>query len=84
MILFYLSNLTSPTINQTNKYNTTIIFFNPAATSFWLYYCGFKRIIKGIKEKRVLRPKTVVERRIFLFVLSPLNFTTVDTAKQVF
>ena len=67
MILFYLSNLTSPTINQTNKYNTTIIFFNPAATSFWLYYCGFKRIIKGIKEKRVLRPKTVVERRIFFF-----------------
>ena len=38
-----------------------------------------------MKEKRVLRPKTVVEkRRIFLFVLSPLNFTTVDTAKQVF
>lgn len=85
MILFYLSNLTSPTINQTNKYNTTIIFFNPAATSFWLYYCGFKRIIKGdnkrntkeIKE-RVLRPKTVVERGGFFFLFYHHIFTTVD------
>ena len=85
MILFTYPILRNQIINQTNKYNynTTIIFFNPDATLFLLYYCGFKRIIKGIKEKRVLRPKTVVERRIFLFVLSP-HFTTVDTAKQVF
>ena len=80
MILFTYPILRNQIINQTNKYNynTTIIFFNPDATSFTVIYCGFKRIIKGIKEKRVLRPKNSGrERRIFLFVLSP-HFTTVD------
>ena len=42
-----------------------------------LYYCGFKRIIKGntkeIKE-RVLRPKTVVERGGFFFLFYHLYF----------
>ena len=94
MILFTYPILRNQIINQTNKYkyNTTIIFFNPDATLFLLYYCGFKRITKGdnkgntkeIKE-RVLRPKTVVESGGFFFLFYHLkNFTTVDTAKQVF
>ena len=80
MILFTYPTLRNQIINQTNKYNynTTIIFFNPAATSFPVIYCGFKRIIKGIKEKRVLRPKTVVERGGFFFLFYHLHFTTVD------
>ena len=88
MILFTYPILRNQIINQTNKYNynTTIIFFNPDATLFLLYYCGFKRIIKGIKEKRVLRPKNSGgggEDFSFCFITSK-NFTTVDTAKQVY
>ena len=80
MILFTYPILRNQIINQTNKYNynTTIIFFNPDATSFTVIYCGFKRIIKGIKEKRVLRPKTVVEREDFSFCFITFHFTTVD------
>ena len=53
MILFYLSNLTKSNHKPNNKYNynTTIIFFNPDATSFTVIYCGFKRITKR-KYKR--------------------------------
>lgn len=71
MIFFIYPILQNQIINQINKYNynTLILFFNPDAISFFLlYYCGFKRIIKGIKEKRVLRPKTVVERGGFFFL----------------
>ena len=77
MIFFIYPILQNQIINQINKYNynTTIIFFNPDATSFTVIYCGFKRIIKGIKEKRVLRPKTVVEREgfSFCFITSKLH-----------
>lgn len=86
MILFTYPILRNQIINQTNKYNynTTIIFFNPDATHSLLYYCGFKKDNKRNKGKEgTSSQNSGRERRIFLFVLSPL-FTTVDTAKQVF
>ena len=84
----YLSNYTKPITNQINKYNhnTTILFFNPDATSFFLlYYCGKKRTIKGDNKRKYKRNKgkgtssqnSGRERRIFLFVFHSL-LTTVD------
>lgn len=101
IILFYLSNLTKSNHKLNNKYNynTTIIFFNPDATSFPVVLLLLKRITKGDnkgntkeiqrkykrnKGKGTSPQNSGRERRIFLFVLSPLNFTTVDTAKQVY
>ena len=88
MIFFIYPILQNQIINQINKYNynTLILFFNPDAISFFLlYYCGFKKDNKRNKGKEgTSSQNSGRERRIFLFVLSPPHFTTVDTAKQVY
>ena len=80
---FYLSNITKPNYKSNQQiqlqYTDTIFqswcYFILPVVLLWL-----KRTIKGIKEKRkegTSSQNSGRERRIFLFVLSPL-FTTVD------
>ena len=84
MILLTYPIIQNQITNQINKYNhnTTILFFNPDATSFFLlYYCGKKRTIKGDNKRKYKRNKgkgtssqnSGRERRIFLFVFLSLS-----------
>ncbi len=60
MILLTYPIIQNQITNQINKYNhnTTILFFNPDATSFFLlYYCGKKRTIKGDNKRKYKRNK---------------------------
>ena len=84
MILLTYPIIQNQITNQINKYNhnTTIIFFNPAATSFPVIYCGFKRIIKGDNKRNKGKEGTSSQNsgRVggFFFLFYHHSITTVD------
>ena len=95
MILLTYPIIQNQITNQINKYNhnTTILFFNPDATSFFLlYYCGKKRTIKGDNKRKYKRNKgkgtssqnSGRVRRIFLFVfLSPSHHCRLPRSRSI-
>lgn len=95
MILLTYPIIQNQITNQINKYNhnTTILFFNPDATSFFLlYYCGKKRTIKGDNKRKYKRNKgkgtssqnSGRERRIFLFVFhSPSHHCRLPRSRSI-
>ena len=88
MILLTYPIIQNQITNQINKYNhnTTILFFNPDATSFFLlYYCGKKRTIKGDNKRKYKRNKgkgtssqNSGRERGFFFLFFSHFLTTVD------